>query len=154
MLTLQNMASSQENFTVDLLKQVCSFHEHAGVECVVGSTPFNPFIFPQVYGFILSCMLYRDGNTTVSAMEAMNTLLLGSSPALCRWLMTAHPSSKLATQFWKMKREEEGEGEGEEEGENGHEEQDSSSDAHSLKEVCTFPSFFTSSSLDNFLFRR
>ena len=80
-------------------------------------------------------MMYRDGNTTVAAMETMNSLLLASSPALTRWLMTAQPSHALASKFWKITNER---GEGEVRGDGrdgGQEEQGSSSDAHSLREV-------------------
>lgn len=54
----------------------------------------------QVYGFILSCMLYRDTNTAVAAMETMNAILNSSSIALTHWLMTSQPSATMATQYW------------------------------------------------------
>ena len=88
--------------------------------------------YSQVYGLVLSCMMYRDGNTTVAAMETMNSLLLASSPALSRWLMTAQPSHVLASKFWMITNEGEVGGDGQD---SRQEKQDSSSDAHSLREV-------------------
>ena len=86
-------------------------------------------------------MLYRDVNTTVAAMETMNSLLCSASCALSHWLMTAHPSSVLATQFWNKAKDtaeevrERREEDGGEEKEGRDEEQDSASEAHSLREV-------------------
>ena len=55
----------------------------------------------QVYGFVLSCMLYRHGNTVIAAMETMNALLTSPPHLLTRWLMTPQPpSAAMATQFW------------------------------------------------------
>ena len=54
----------------------------------------------QVYGFVLSCMLYRDGNTAIAAMETMNSTLLSSSPSFCHWLTSTLPDAAIATQFW------------------------------------------------------
>ena len=88
--------------------------------------------YSQVYGLVLSCMMYRDGNTTVAAMETMNSLLLASSPALSRWLMTAQPSHVLASKFWMITNEGEVGGDGQD---SRQEKQDSSSDTHSLREV-------------------
>ncbi|CAI7995434.1 Huntingtin [Geodia barretti] len=105
LLTLQNMAGDQDIKTLNLMK--------------------------QVYGLVLSCMMYRDGNTTVAAMETMNSLLLASSPALSRWLMTAQPSHALASKFWMITNEGEVGGDGQD---SRQEKQDSSSDAHSLRE--------------------
>ena len=88
--------------------------------------------FCQVYGFVLSCMLYRDGNTVVAAMEAMNSLLLCPPPAFSLWLMAPQVTPAVATDFWRVA---EGSGaEGKEE-----EDQNSGSDAHSLREVYTYP---------------
>lgn len=55
----------------------------------------------QVYGFVLSCMLYRDGNTSVAAMETMHTILLSPSPSFSRWLMSSYPHVAMATWFWQ-----------------------------------------------------
>ena len=55
---------------------------------------------PQVYGFVLSCMLYRDGNTAVAATETMHTLLLSPPSSLSHWLTASHPHAAMATRYW------------------------------------------------------
>ena len=137
LLALQNMTNSHGNFTLDLLKQVFALV----LSVTISFSPPHPLLCPQVYGFVLSCMLYRDGNTAIAAMETMNSLLLSPSPGLSHWLMEAQPSSTVATQFWKLAEDTvDKEGEEGERGVGGQEEQESISDAHSLREVvCSQP---------------
>lgn len=71
----------------------------------------------QVYGFVLSCILYRDGNTAIAAMETMNAILLSSSPLFSQWLVSPLPDTNMATQFWlEHAQGTRGEGGGREEG--------------------------------------
>ena len=97
-------------------------------------------------------MLYRDANTALAAMEALNSLLLSPSPAFSHWLMATQPSACLATNCWHITEAEGREGEGREgegregegregEGREGErqkaseEEYEASPDANSLREV-------------------
>lgn len=83
---------------------------------------------------MLSCILYRDGNTAVAAMETMYIILVSSRPPFSHWLTSSDPDATMATQFMQMslqgggdveeegreeEREERREEGGEEEGEKG-----------------------------------
>ena len=72
-------------------------------ECIVSSGVgyiVYSVLSPQVYGFVLSCILYRDGNTAVAATETMHTLLLSPPSSLSHWLTASHPHAAMATRYW------------------------------------------------------
>ena len=133
------MSGCHDKIDVELLKQVCV----CVCVCVLGKAEKSMFRW-QVYGFVLSCMLYRDGNTAVAAMETMNSIIVSASSVFSDWLLSSpSPPPSLASQVWVRERGEgerrEGEGEGgSEDGLDEDQEQDCSSDAHSLGEVTLY----------------
>ena len=81
---------------------------------------------------MLSCILYRDGNTAVAAMETMYTILVSSPPPFSHWLTSSDPDATMAIQFMQISLQvggdvekeggEEGREEGREEGDGKREE--------------------------------
>lgn len=109
-----------------------SNHRMIQNDCLSLSPPLtHSYLTSQAYGFVLSCMLYRDGNTSVAAMETLNAILLTTSHTFHHWLISDQQQSTVVTQFWTMVEER---GEEDETREDGH---SSSADAHSLREVCS-----------------
>ena len=49
---------------------------------------------------MVSCLVYRDTNTAISALEALHQLLLSTTMELSAWLTTPVDSSQLVTDFW------------------------------------------------------
>ncbi len=46
------------------------------------------FSISQAYCFLMSCLLYREPNTSISALECLHQLLLSATPPLTVWFTT------------------------------------------------------------------
>ena len=53
------------------------------------------FISNKAYSFTVSCLLYRDANTAISALEVLNQLLTSASAELAAWVSTAVPDAQV-----------------------------------------------------------
>ena len=54
----------------------------------------------QAYAFAVSCLLHRDANTSISALEALHQLLLFPTPHLSTWLTSPLTLSHPPTDYW------------------------------------------------------
>ena len=54
----------------------------------------------QAYAFMVSCLLYRDANTSISSLEALHQLLVSTTVEMAVWLITPLPTPQVTTDFW------------------------------------------------------
>lgn len=50
---------------------------------------------PQAYCFLVSCLLYREPNTIISALESLHQLLLSATPTFIVWLTTSQSNAQV-----------------------------------------------------------
>ena len=53
-----------------------------------------------MYAFTVSCLLYRDANTSISSLETLHQLLVSATAELAVWLTTPLPAALITTNFW------------------------------------------------------
>ena len=52
------------------------------------------FLTFQAFCFLLSCLLYRDTNTSISALESLHQLLLSATDELSVWFISVLPKAQ------------------------------------------------------------
>lgn len=49
----------------------------------------------QAFCFLLSCLLYRDTNTSISALESLHQVLLSATDELSVWFISKLPKAQV-----------------------------------------------------------
>ena len=49
---------------------------------------------------MVSCLLYRDANTSISSLEALHQLLVSTMAEMAVWLTTPLPTPQVTADFW------------------------------------------------------
>lgn len=49
---------------------------------------------------MVSCLLYRDANTSISSLEALHQLLVSTTAEMAVWLTTPLPTPQVTADYW------------------------------------------------------
>ncbi len=63
------------------------------------ATETRPFAL-QAYAYVISCLVYRDPNTAIAAMETLHQLLVSATAELSIWLCSPLVTTRAAADFW------------------------------------------------------